>query len=179
MNRLTRILPVAAGIVGAALIFACTTEVTGPGTTPQFAQASAPGSSEFTKCSPQPPSSAKAWIGPNGGSVRAGDHVLIVPARALKVGTWITLQAPSDEINRVVFGPEGLKFQKNYPARLVMSYQDCVVNPGAEQRIVQVNESLSIIETPPSEDDPLTQTVGAKLSHFSDYVLVSTYAVVY
>jgi hypothetical protein len=179
VNRLTRILPVIAGIFGAALILACTADVTGPGTTPQFAQAGAPGSSEFTECSPQPSASAKARIGPDGGSLRAGDHVLIVPAGALKAATWITMQAPSGEINRVVFGPEGLTFHRKYPARLVMSYQDCMVNPGAEQQIVQVNESLSIIETPPSENDPLTETVGAKLSHFSDYVQLSTYAVVY
>jgi hypothetical protein len=179
VNRLTRILPIAAGIFGAALILACTADVTGPGTTPQFAQAGAPGSSEFTKCSSQSASSAKALIGPNGGSLRVGDHVLIVPAGALKAATWITMQTPSGDLNRVAFGPEGLTFQKKYPARLVMSYQDCKINPGAEQQIVQVNESLSIIGTPPSENDPLTQTVGAKLSHFSDYVQLSTYAVVY
>jgi hypothetical protein len=177
VNRLTRILPVAAGLFGAALILACTADVTAPGSTPQFAQAGAP-SSTFTECK-QASASAKAWIGPQGGSLRAGNHTLTVPAGALTAGTWITMTSPSGEINRVVFGPEGLRFHKKYPARLVMSYQDCVVNPGAEQRIVQVNESFSIIETPPSESDPLTQTVGAKLSHFSDYVQLSTYAVVY
>jgi hypothetical protein len=172
VNRLTRLFSIAAGLFAVAFIFACTDELTAPGS-PDFAVASLKPVSAFAECS-QVESSVKAWIGPNGGTLRAGKHVLQVPAGALNAITLITLQAPSDTISRVRLGPEGLTFSKKYPAYLMMSYDDCVVDPAAQQQIVQVDQSLSIISIPPSQDDPLTQRVSAKL-----VVLMSTYAVAY
>ncbi len=177
MNRLARLFSIAAGLVGVAFVLACRDDVTGPGA-PQFAKA---GGEEptFTECSPQAPAAAKAWIGPNGGSVRAGAHVLFVPAGALKAGTWITMKTPSDQINRVVFGPHGLTFHPQYQPHLVMSYSNCSVPAGANQQIVYVDESLRVLETTPSANDPVSRTVDGRIAHFSDYVLLSTYAVVY
>ncbi len=172
MNRLTRFLPVTAGLLGATLLFGCTSELTAP-TGPAFAEART--QQTLTACRPQPQASAAGWIGPKGGILKAGKHVLKVPANALSSNTWITMEAPSSSINRVDFQPSGLTFK--IPANLAMSYSNCAVAPGAQQQIVFVN-GLTIIEVTPSETDPATQTVNGKVSHFSDYAL-STYAVVY
>lgn len=178
MNRLTRLFPIAACLVGAAFIFACSDDLAGPGT-PQFAKADAWDTSTFTTCNPQPSASAKAWIGPNGGALRAGGHALFVPAGALKTGTWITMQTPSDRINRVVFGPEGLVFNRKHQPHLVMTYSNCSVPPSANQQIAYVDGSLHVLEMTSSHTDPVSLTVQGRIAHFSEYVLLSTYAVVY
>jgi hypothetical protein len=174
VNRLTRILPIAAGLLWATLVFGCTSELTAPGG-PAFAE-SRPGEgiNTFTSCKPQPYAAASGWIGPNGGLLKAGKHTLKVPANALSAPTWITMEVPSNSINRVVFGPDGLTFKQ--PALLAMSYTDCSVK--GEQQIVYVNDQLRILEVMPSQSDPLRQMVYGTLTHFSDYAL-STYAVVY
>jgi hypothetical protein len=177
VNRVTRLVPITAGLLSAALAFACTNEATGPDG-PAFAQAGQT-KTTATACSPQPYASSSGWIGPQGGRLKAGKHTLWVPTGALKAPTFITMEAPYGDINRVSFGPEGLSFDKRYPAQLVMSYQNCWVSPSAEQQIAYINESLHIVEMTASQTDPLTLTVKAKLSHFSDYVLMSTYAVAY
>lgn len=175
VNRFTRLFPIAAGLFGITLVFGCTDDATAP-FGPEFAQVGTP---TVTRCSPQPYASNSAWIGPRGGILKAGNHLLKVPAGALTENTFITMESPSGTVNRVTLSPEGLIFNPRYPAYLAMSYKNCSVPPGAEQQIVHVNESLKIIEITPSQNVPLTLTVEAKLSHFSDYVIVSTYAVAY
>jgi len=172
VNRLTRILPAAAILLGATLIFGCANELSAP-SEPASAEASL---SVLTPCREQPYATAAAWIGPKGGMLKAGKHVLKVPVGALSTTVWIRMQAPSSTFNRVVFDPEGLTFK--YPANLTMSYSNCLVVPGTEQQIVYLNDQFRIIETTPSETNPVTQTVTGQVSHFSDYAL-STYAVVY
>ena len=176
MNRLTRILPAAAGLIWAMFIFGCTTELTEPNT-PAFAEARGE-PVVFTLCRPQPEASSAGWIGPKGGILKAGRHVLKVPPGSLSTTVWITMEAPSSSINRVMFGPSGLIFNSSAPAHLIMSYANCAVQPGSQQQIVHVNDRLQILEAAPSETDPSTLTVDGKLLHFSDYAL-STYAVVY
>lgn len=176
MHRLNRLAPVAAGT---ALILACGGDITTPGG-PEFGRARTESTGAFTRCRPEPYASSAAWIGPQGGTLRTGRHVLKVPAGALSAATLITMESPSDTMNYVVFGPEGLTFHARYSPHLVMSYKNCSAPPGTRQQVVYVNDSLSVIlETPSSATDTLTQTVDAKLAHFSKYVLRSTYAVAY
>jgi hypothetical protein len=177
VNRLTRLLSIAAGLVAAALISGCSNDLTAP-SAPAFAEARTEPLNTLTLCRPLPYAEAAAWIGPKGGILRAGKHVLKVPAGALNVPVYITMEVPSTSINRVALGPSGLTFNKKYPAHLVMSYANCSVEADAQQQIVQVNQQLNILETAPSGTDPWTETVDGRLSHFSDYAL-STYAVVY
>jgi hypothetical protein len=172
VNRLIRILPIAASLLGVTMIFGCANELSAP-SEPAFAQFSP---SVLTPCREQPYATAAAWIGPKGGMLRAGKHVLKVPTGALSTTVWIRMEAPSSTINRVVFEPEGLTFK--YPANLTMSYSNCVVAPGTEQQIVYLNDQFRIVEITPSETDPETETVTGQVRHFSDYAL-STYAVVY
>ena len=176
MNRRTRVISIVACLLAATLIASCSDEATAP-STPAFALAGTR-SPTITRCD-QPYGATSGWIGPKGGRLKAGGHVLNVPMGALSAPTFITMETPSGNIGHVVFGPEGLTFDKRYPAHLVMSYQNCLVAPDATQLVAYTSQSLKILETQPSVSDPATQTVDAKLIHFSDYVILSTYAVAY
>lgn len=180
MNRLVRIIPATAGLLSAMFLFACSSEVTGP-PQPEFARTGSGTTSEFTLCSPEPPVYASAWIGPKGGTLKAGSHTFVVPAGALSANTYITMESRSGSINRVRFSPEGLSFAAPYKPRLVMSYGNCVVSADSRQEIVYVDSLLQVLETTPSVYNPYDRTVTGVLSHFSDYAIVSTstYAVVY
>jgi hypothetical protein len=175
VNRLTQILPNAAGLLCAMLILGCSSELTAPDT-PAIAQAvSAP---SLTACKPLPEASASGWIGPRGGLLRAGPHSLKVPPAALNTTVFITLEAPSSSFNRVGLEPQGLKFNDGTAAYLTVSYENCSVLPGSRQEIVRVSGSLKVLQVTPSVMDSATLTVEGKLLLFSDYAL-STYAVVY
>jgi hypothetical protein len=178
VKQLIRLLPMTAGLIGIALIIACTSdEIMGANAgNPAFAEV---GATTTTPCSPQPDASSSGWIGPRGGRLKAGKHTLWIPAGALKNPTFITMYAPSSTVNQVVFSPDGLVFDSKYPAQLVMSYQNCFVSPAAEQQVAYVNELFQVIEFTPSQTDPQTLTVKAWLKHFSTYALMSTYAVAY
>ena len=172
MNRFVRCLPAVATLLAAILLFGCSNELTAP-TEPAFAVAQIQPVSVLTTCQPQPAAMTGAWIGPQGGILRVGKHTLKVPMNALSTPVWITMEAPSSTINRVVFTPEGLTFK--VPAKLTMSYSNCLTRSDA---IVYINDQYRIIETTPSQTDRISQTVNGAVSHFSDYAL-STYAVAY
>jgi hypothetical protein len=176
VNRRTRVFSFVAGLLAATVIAACSDEATAP-STPALAVAGTR-TSTITRCD-QPYGATSGWIGPQGGRLKAGGHTLYVPTGALSAPTFITMETPSGDIGHVVFGPEGLTFKKSYPAHLVMSYQNCSVPPDAIQQVAYTSASLKILETQPSVSDPATLTVDAKLTHFSDYVILSTYAVAY
>jgi hypothetical protein len=176
VNRLTRLSPLAAGLFGAAFIFACSDPSTAP-EQPEFASAPIPGA--FTTCRPQPRAVSSVWIGHKGGTIKAGGHVFTVPAGALSTRTLITMEAPSDTINRVVFGPEGLTFAQGHSPHLVMSYRNCSMRGRPRQQIAYVNDALEVVELTASTSDTLGLTVDGSLKHFSEYVLLSTYAVAY
>lgn len=175
MIRPNRLFLIVAGSLVAGAIFACGDVATAP-QGPEFAIATVKPDA-FTRCQFQPYAATSGLIGVQGGSLEAGGQVLIVPPGALKATTLITMETPAGTMRRVEFGPEGLTFLR--PAGLIMSYRGCTLAPGAHQEVVYVNASLAVIETTPSESDPASSTVKSKLTHFSGYVLVSTYAVVY
>jgi hypothetical protein len=176
VKRPTRLLSIVAGLLAAAFVAGCSDEATGP-STPALAVAGALPVT-ITRCS-QPYGATSGWIGPKGGRLKAGGHYLNVPAGALSAPTFITMETPAGDIGHVVFGPEGLTFNRNYPVHLVMSYQDCSLTPGTVLEVGYVSESLMLLEKQPSASDPTTLTVDARLTHFSDYVILSTYAVAY
>ena len=180
MKRFNRLFPIAAGLLGGLLVSGCADEVTAPGR-PEFAVTApeSPTLTEFTYCTPQPYAVASGVIGPSGGLLKAGKHRLWVPAGALKDPVLITMEIPSGYTNRVVLRPAGLKFNRDYLPHLVMSYTDCSVSAGSSQRIAYINERLGTIEPAATEQDPSSMTVDGSLAYFPDYLLQSTYAVVY
>ncbi|HEX7336172.1 MAG TPA: hypothetical protein VF252_03100 [Gemmatimonadales bacterium] len=175
MNRLTRIHRFYACLLFATLVPGCASEPTAPDT-PPMAQAVA--SPSLTPCKPLPDAFATGWIGPKGGILRAGPHSLKVPPRALNTTVFITLEASSSSVNQVTVEPKGLKFNDGSAAYLTVSYENCSVQPGSQEQIVKVSETLTVLQAVPSVMDPATLTVEGKLLLFSDYAL-STYAVVY
>ena len=188
MKRFSRLLTVISLVIGALLATACDETITAPESgSAQFARIMPPATPEpgFTRCTPQAADSSSARIGPSGGVLRAGKHMLRVPAGALQRSVLITMTAPSDTLNYVIFGPEGLTFAPEAPPTLTMSYRNCAVTkPGQESlEIVYTNDALTAVldTTLTLGADTLNNTVGARLRHFSKYVLTSKsrYAVAY
>jgi hypothetical protein len=187
VNRFGRLLLKAACVTVALMFIACANETTAP--EPEFArstQIDGPAVSlplGFTKCIPQPFASDTARIGPSGGTLRAGRHMLKIPAGALKRSVLITMAAPSDSLNYVVFGPEGLTFDPANLPTLSMSYRNCSLTKPAEEslEIVYTDDSLTTVldTTETVASDTLNHVLGATLKHFSKYVLQSRYAVAY
>lgn len=183
MNRISRLFTIGAYVLGTSIAIACGDESTSPSDNTAFSRSPSLMPIGFTRCEPQPYASSSARIGPKGGTLRAGKHVLRIPPGALKRPALITMESPSDSLNYVVFSPEGLTFDEAAPPTLVMSYRNCTVAELHNQPvdIVYVDDSLAaVLETTEAlPSDTINKTVGAKLRHFSKYVLRSRYAVAY
>jgi hypothetical protein len=122
------------------------------------------------RCTPLPAASASALIGPEGGELRVGPHVLRVPAGALAQPVLITAEAPSDSVNSVRFSPEGLRFVRR--ATLTMSYANCnLLGRLVPKRIAYTTDALDILSYLLSLDDFVHQRVSGRLEHFSRYAL--------
>lgn len=121
-------------------------------------------------CNPMPAASTTQVIGPEGGTLFVGPHKLWVPEGALAAPVAITAVAPSDNVNRVVFQPEGLTFERS--AWLTMSYANCgPVRWLLPKRIAYTNDLLQIIELLFSIDNPLARRVSGAVEHFSTYAI--------
>jgi hypothetical protein len=121
-------------------------------------------------CSPLPYSSSSASIGPAGGVLTVGPHVLMVPLNALTSRVTITGEVISGNVNSVRFSPEGLKFRKN--AVLVMSYSNCSgLGMLLPKKIAYTSELLSILELIQSVDLAGQKKVTGQVKHFSRYAV--------
>jgi hypothetical protein len=121
-------------------------------------------------CKPLAYDSATELIGPGGGELRVGKHVLSIPGGALRDWVSITVVAPADTVNRIQFQPEGLVFRK--PVQLTMSYVNCNIGPSAQPtQIAYTDDSLVVLEYEPSVDDVVGKKVTGLLSHFSGYAI--------
>jgi hypothetical protein len=129
------------------------------------------GPTGLLKCSDLPYASASATIGPDGGIMRAGPHVFVVPPGALSAPVTITMTAPTGlGVNAVEFKPAGLRF--NLPAVLTMSYSNCsLLGKLLPKRIAYTDDNLNIISYLLSLDNLLSKNVTGKVNHFSDYVV--------
>jgi len=121
-------------------------------------------------------------IGPLGGLIAVGHHLLWVDSLALSIPVAITAVAPADTVRWVRFHPDGLVFRTNsktgYPAIIYTDYTGCGVPTTSVVRIAQVTDSLGILaylqtyvkfnKNPWSQG---TQYVAAVLPHFSNYAV--------
>jgi hypothetical protein len=121
-------------------------------------------------CQRQPYAIAQRLIGPAGGTLTIGKHVLVIPAGALSSPTLITGEAPADFVSSVRFQPEGLHFLR--PATLTLDYSTC---PAARlqllKRVAYTTDRLDILSFLLSRDNLLTMRVSADLQHFSRYAV--------
>jgi hypothetical protein len=123
----------------------------------------------LVSCNVRTTYSASADIGPAGGLLRVGPHLLSVPPKALKERVRISAVAPKGEYVQIKFEPEGLKFDR--PTLLTMSYRDCSLLSPLRLKIVYVNDQLQILEVLPTLVSVLTRTANAPVDHFSRYML--------
>jgi hypothetical protein len=129
----------------------------------------------LVECSRLPSVSVTQTIGPEGGFLQVGPHLLSVPPGALVEPVSIRAKARSREVNRIHFRPEGLTFQR--PVFLTMSYANCgVLGVPLPKRIAHTDDDdddddLKILEFLPSADDLVSQEVTGLLRHFSDYAV--------
>jgi hypothetical protein len=122
------------------------------------------------QCTPLAADSATQTIGPWGGVLQVGPHLLIVPAGALATPVTITAVMPSDSVNRIEFQPEGLTFAQ--PAYLRLSYANCSgLGAWLPKQVVYTNDALEILESVLSFDNPWTKSVTGQIRHFSNYAI--------
>ena len=119
-------------------------------------------------CTPQDYLITTQQIGPKGGRIRIGSHLLSIPERALSQRVTIVAEQITGSTNSVRFGPEGLRFAR--PAELTLSYDNCLESP-AKKKIVYTSERLEVLELLRSADKPRTKTVTSPIDHFSRYAV--------
>lgn len=120
-------------------------------------------------CKPHQEAWKTATIGGGGGTINLGDGtVFAVPAGALSSSVSITVHELSGTAMAVEFAPAGLRFA--VPAKLTMSYTQCLVPPLLPARVVYVQGGV-ITETEPSLANLLFRTVTGDISHFSSYAV--------
>ena len=169
--NVTRLRRVALVITAAALL-GCGEQPLGP--VPPPPQASLIGSilqaTGLLGCTPMPTTTTTQTVGAAGGVIRIGPHALSIPAGALNAPVTITATAPSDNVNRVRFQPEGLVFQR--AATLTMSYANCnLLGKILPKRIAYTNDALTILSYVLSLDNLFSKYVTGRLNHFSNYAI--------
>jgi hypothetical protein len=123
---------------------------------------------DLLTCRPQSYVVTTKLIGPKGDKIKAGSHVLVIPAGALAQEVAITAEQVTGSTNSVRFSPEGLTFA--VPAELTMSYNNCTAVQ-LPKRIVYTSEELNILEVLPSKDKSRFKVVTGEIDHFSRYAV--------
>lgn len=123
---------------------------------------------DLLTCSEQKYVAVTQTIGPKGGSIKVGEHLLEIPAGALSQKVRIKAEQMSGSTNSVRFSPEGLQFEK--PAGLTMSYKNCLVVL-LPKSIVYTTEKFKILEVLRSIDLFRKKAVTAPIDHFSRYAI--------
>jgi hypothetical protein len=137
-------------------------------------------SSGLLKCSQSYDSVTKV-VGPAGGQIVVGGHVLWVDTMALSKAVRITAVAPSGTKRWVRLRPNGLTFRTNgagVSAILATSYRDCGITTGATPRLAQVSDAQSVlayldpsIQSSWKAWSQANQYVAGVLPHFSNYAV--------
>jgi hypothetical protein len=123
-------------------------------------------------------------IGPEGGFIVLGSHILWVDTMALAEPVSITAVAPADTVRWVRFQPDGLQFRTNgagWSAVLFTSFKDCGVPTTDDLRIAQVTDSLRVIRylapaaiwirVRKNAWSQGNQYIAGVLNHFSQYAV--------
>lgn len=118
-------------------------------------------------CTPERYTATVQVVGPQGGTIRVGQHKLEIPRNALRRPTVITAERPTEKVASVRFSPHGLQFERS--ATLTMDYSHCSYKK--KNRMAYTDEQLKILEYPPSIDDRRKQHVEARIDHFSRYAV--------
>ena len=123
---------------------------------------------QLLRCEPRDYEGAAEIIGPQGGTLKLGEHELVIPAGALTREELIVAEAPTSSLVDVSFAPHGLQFLKS--AQLTLSYKGCI-RPTSSDFMVAYVQGSQILELPPSVDRRSDDEVEADIDHFSRYAL--------
>lgn len=125
---------------------------------------------ELLICQPQEFAGDAEVIGPDGGSIRIGPHILTIPRGALDHEELISGTAPVLDHAEVELEPHGLTFAR--PAELELNYSHCIQPPSWQSVfIVYLGDQEQILEVTVSRDKKGIKTVAGDLEHFSRYAV--------
>jgi hypothetical protein len=147
-------------------------------------------------CGPRQYEGAARIIGPEGGTLQAGAHTLVIPPGALDRPTVITAEAPTSLEVMVEFRPHGLEFLKR--ATVTLDYAHCSRPVWLNERVAYLGSSADVdrahqgdypiydhgsddddgdddddevLEWPESHDRGSSSQVDALIDHFSRYAV--------
>lgn len=123
---------------------------------------------QLLRCQPRDYEADAAIIGPQGGTLKVGEHELVIPAGALDHDELVVAESPTSSLVDVQFAPHGLQFLK--PAQLKLSYKGCV-RPTSYELLIAYIEAHRVLELPPSVDHKGDDEVEADIDHFSRYAI--------
>jgi hypothetical protein len=123
---------------------------------------------QLLRCEPRDYDGDAAIIGPKGGTLKVGEHELVIPAGALDQEQLIVAESPTSSLVDVQFAPHGLEFLKS--ARLKLSYKGCV-RPTSTEFLIAYIQGNRVLELPPSVDYKSDDAVEADIDHFSRYAI--------
>ena len=123
---------------------------------------------QLLRCEPRDYDAEAAIIGPAGGSIKVGEHELVIPRNALAREELIVAEAPTSPLVDVTFAPHGLEFLTS--AQLTLSYKGCI-RPTSTEFLIAYIQGNQVLELPPSVDDKADDKVDADIDHFSRYAV--------
>jgi hypothetical protein len=124
------------------------------------------------RCDPLPLSSSSKTIGPQGGYLQIGPHLLVVPPGALGAPVTIGGAIVPGPQNAVRFTPQGLQFDPETPAYLTMTYANCdLLGMLLPKRVAYTDDDLNILEYLLSWDLLRLKLVTGRVRHFSQYAV--------
>ena len=134
---------------------------------------------EFLRCEPLKPKTERKVVGPKGGELQIGPHLLVIPQGALSQEVAISGRTGGGPAVDVQFEPHGLQFAE--PVTLTLSYKHCILPSDPTLEVgyygtVGSGDGLGsrrVLELPPSLQDKDGDQVSALTDHFSGYALVT------
>ncbi len=127
--------------------------------------------SPLLQCQPLQYDGAAQIVGPGGGVIRVGTHVITIPPGALGDSTVISAEADPALAVGVTFLPEGLQFQK--PIILDLDYGHCngllALLRFQPFRGAYVDDQGNVLSYPNSSDDRLHRRLRIDIDPFSQY----------
>jgi hypothetical protein len=124
------------------------------------------------QCSPLPADTETKTVGPSGGYLQVGPHLLSIPSGALDAPVTITGTIVPGNVNAVRFTPEGLEFNRWHSAYLTMSYANCnLLGRLLPKRVAYVDSDFDILYYLLSIDLLRFKLVTGKVDHFSQYAV--------
>jgi hypothetical protein len=176
-----RLLVSALLVAAAALVASCGDRTTtGPAPAPRPLFKPSPGgggsggggttSTGLVQCTQLSSATTKQTVGPAGGTLQIGPHMLVIPPGALAAAVSIQGAVVQGSVNAVKFKPSGLTFLT--PAHVVLSYANCnTAGLTLSKTVAYTTDSLAILYFLPSSDDATAQQVTASIYHFSNYAV--------